>query len=59
MFFVIEISRPFILIPSFYRSKGVTTFRVAWLFFALSVHPMRLDEMIAFAYDGLIGWDSK
>lgn len=49
MFIVFEVSRPFQPIPRFTRLPGITIFRVMWLFFAFSVHPMRYDEMISLA----------
>lgn len=53
MFFVFEISRPLQLKPYFYNGNGVTTiFRVCWLWFALSIHPMRWDELIDLALSG-------
>ena len=59
MFFTIEISRPVQWLPGFYRSKGITTFRVWWLFFSVSFHPMRYDEMIDLASSGVAKWDGR
>jgi len=59
MFFVIEISRPFKLIPGFWRCAGVTSWRVWWGWFALSCHPMRYDEMITRAESGAFTWKRK
>lgn len=35
----------------------MTIFRVWWLFFAVSLHPMRLDEMIDLASNDVAKWD--
>jgi hypothetical protein len=59
MFIVFEISRPFQRRLSFYRSKGYTTWSICWLFFRLSHHPMRFDEMIELASCGRVKWDSR
>ena len=57
MFFTFEVSRPIRLKPGFYRSKGATTFRIWWLWFALSLHPMRYDEMLDRVSSGLVKWE--
>ena len=53
MHIVFEISRPVQVRPGFYRCAGVTTFRIWWLWFAVSLHPMRHDEIL----DGSYKWE--
>ena len=59
MFFTIEISRPIQWLPGWWRCKGITTFRIWWLFFSVSIHPMRYDEMIELANSGVAVWCGK
>jgi hypothetical protein len=56
MFFTFEISRPIQWLPGWWRCKGITTLRVWWLFFSVSLHPMRYDEMISLAGEGTAVW---
>ena len=58
MFITLEISRPFCISPGLYRCPGVT-WRIYWLWFALSVHPMRFDEMIGSVREGVLEWVSE
>jgi hypothetical protein len=58
MFIVFEISRPFQLRPGFY-SSSLTWFRIWWLWFAISLHPMRMDELLEMAGDGIASWERK
>ena len=51
MYFVFEISKPFQALPDFYRSN-ITLFRIVWLWFALSMHPGRYDQMLKLALSG-------
>lgn len=55
MFLVFEISKPFQVWPGLYRSN-ITTARVWWLWFALSLHPGRYDEMLSLAADDRLVW---
>jgi len=55
MYFTFEISRPICWRPSFYRSR-LTTFSLTWLFFGISLHPMRQDEMHDLIRSGLTKW---
>lgn len=50
MHIVFEISRPFAKQPGFYRCPGVTAWRIWWLWFAVSCHPMRQDELLSGGY---------
>jgi hypothetical protein len=54
MCIVFEISKPFQIKPGFYRSS--ITIRFYWLWFAISWHPMREDEMISLAMNGKAYW---
>ena len=56
MFFTVEISRPIQWRPGFWRCPGITTCRVWWLWFSISLHPMRYDEIIALAGSGVVQW---
>jgi hypothetical protein len=56
MFITIEVSRPIQWLPGWWRCKGITSLRVWWLFFSISIHPMRYDEMIELAGSGSVGW---
>jgi len=56
MIFVFEISQPFQWRPGFFRTRGVTSWRVVWGWFALSCHPMRLDELVDGAARGVYQW---
>ena len=56
MFFTFEISTPFRAKPGFYRCPGVTSFRVWWLWFAVSLHPMRFDQMLKAAQESMVEW---
>ena len=56
MHIVIEISKPRIK-PGWFRRKGVTTLRIYFLWFAISIHPMRHDEMLKGFVAGDYGWD--
>jgi hypothetical protein len=58
MFFVFEISKPFQIKPGFYRSE-ITIFRVWWLWFALSLHPGRYDEMLDLSASGVVVWEKS
>jgi hypothetical protein len=58
MFFVFEISKPFQKKPGFYHSE-ITIFRVWWLWFALSLHPVRYDEMINLSASGVVVWENS
>lgn len=58
MFFVFEISKPFQIKPGFYRSE-ITLFRVWWLWFALSLHPGRYDEMLNLSASGVVVWEKS
>jgi len=59
MFFTLEINNPIRIKPGYYRSKGTTTIRIWWLWFAVSLHPMRFDEMIELASSGYIFWEKQ
>ncbi len=58
MFFVFEISRPFARKPGLFRNRlGI---RVWWLWFAVSVHFVRYDEMMVRVEKGYVTWrDAK
>lgn len=58
MFITIEISRPIQWFPGWWRCKGITTFRIWWLCFSISFHPMRWDEMIELASNGEVRWST-
>ena len=58
MTIVLEINRPFQIRPGVYRSS-VTVIRVWWLWFAVTVYKMRLDEFLSNAMDGKYGWEKK
>lgn len=59
MFIVFEISRPFQRKINWYRCPGVTTFGITWLWFSLSLHPMRFDEMTTGIANGTLEWDKR
>ena len=57
-FFVFEISTPFQIKPGFYHSD-LTVFRVWWLWFAVSLHSGRFDEMLDLSASGAAVWEYK
>ena len=58
MIIVLEISNPPQWKPGYYRSE--ITRRIWWLWFAVSFHPMRLDELIELANQNVAVWkDTK
>jgi hypothetical protein len=59
MFVTFEVSRPFKIIPGFYRCAGLTSFRVWWLWFAVSLHPVRMDELVGAVADGEAAWGGE
>jgi hypothetical protein len=58
MFIVIEISRPFQRKPGYYHSS-ITIFRFYWLWFSISAHHMRYDEMLNLALSGSAKWEAS
>lgn len=58
MHIVIEVSRPAIR-PGWYRSKGITTLSIWAGWFAISIHPMRQDELLDGAGDGRYRWAKR
>ncbi len=59
MFFTFEVSRPFQWKPGFFRKEGVTSWRVWWGWFAIACHPMRFDEMMSGANQGVFVWSKR
>ena len=57
MTITIEISKPFQIMPGFYRSPF--TLRVWWLWFAVSFHPMREDELATLLASGVAKWEER
>lgn len=54
MFVAFEVSGPLQLKPGLLRNKTIVRFW--WLWFAISYHPMKLNEMVEMANRGEIIW---